>query len=223
MSDRAKFPFEDPSLQLAPTAGRLLDAARSILASDGFAALTIKAVTTRSGENLAAVHYYFGNKDGLVRALLDSHTYVASVSLLDRAEAMAPGEERTDTWLDGVREIAEDAESFVAFFELLPRALRRDDLRDRLALLYEWYRESNVDVLRTQLPQEDAEAMAVLVVAVIDGLAIQKNLQPDLDTRSAFDMLKSLLASLANDRRSDATTAPSSAAHPGRPCAPRAR
>src|SRR4051812_7111785 len=112
------FPFQDPALDLSPTAERLLASARSILAEKGLPSLSIKAVTSRCGENLAAVHYHFKSKRGLLRALLDSHTFAASIALLERARNTPPGPERVDTWIDGLRQISEDDESFVAFFEL---------------------------------------------------------------------------------------------------------
>ena len=44
--------------------------------------------------------------------------------------------------IDGETRIAADAESFQSFFEILPHALRDPDLRERVAALYDGYRET---------------------------------------------------------------------------------
>jgi len=53
------------------TAARIVAAARSRLLSDGYAALSTRAVADRAGVPLSQIHYHFGGKRGLVLALLD--------------------------------------------------------------------------------------------------------------------------------------------------------
>lgn len=52
------------------TSSALLDAARTRLLSDGFAALSTRRVAAEARVPLSQVHYHFGSKDGLVLALL---------------------------------------------------------------------------------------------------------------------------------------------------------
>lgn len=47
----------------------LLDAAESLFAEHGIPAASLRAITQQAGANLAAVHYHFGSKEGLVRAV----------------------------------------------------------------------------------------------------------------------------------------------------------
>ena len=47
----------------------LLDAAESLFSEHGIQAASLRAITQRAGANLAAVHYHFGSKEGLVRAV----------------------------------------------------------------------------------------------------------------------------------------------------------
>src|SRR3954447_24782186 len=47
----------------------LLDAAESLFAEHGIQAASLRAITQRAAANLAAVHYHFGSKEGLVRAV----------------------------------------------------------------------------------------------------------------------------------------------------------
>jgi len=49
----------------------ILDAAEELFAQQGFDATSIRAVTRHAGLNPAAVHYHFGSKEVLLRALLE--------------------------------------------------------------------------------------------------------------------------------------------------------
>ena len=55
----------------ADSVGLILDAAEELFARQGFDATSIRAVTREVGMNPAAVHYHFGSKAVLVRALLE--------------------------------------------------------------------------------------------------------------------------------------------------------
>jgi AcrR family transcriptional regulator len=48
------------------TRQRILDAAESLFARDGFRGTSLRAITGRAGVNLAAVNYHFGSKKGLL-------------------------------------------------------------------------------------------------------------------------------------------------------------
>lgn len=54
----------------ADTRSAILDAAEHLFATAGYAATTLRQLTAQAGVNLAAVHYHFGSKEDLARALL---------------------------------------------------------------------------------------------------------------------------------------------------------
>jgi len=53
------------------TATRILEAARTGLLADGYAALSTRRVADIAGVPLSQIHYHFGGKQGLVLSLLD--------------------------------------------------------------------------------------------------------------------------------------------------------
>ena len=50
---------------------QLLDAAETLISEQGFSATPLRQVAEQAGVNPALVHYYFGNKRGLLVAVLD--------------------------------------------------------------------------------------------------------------------------------------------------------
>ena len=53
-----------------PTERRLLLAAETLFAERGIDAVSLRAIMAAAGANVASVHYHYGSKDALVRALI---------------------------------------------------------------------------------------------------------------------------------------------------------
>jgi AcrR family transcriptional regulator len=69
---------------IGATASRILEAARSRLLTDGYAALSTRKVADIAGVPVSQIHYHFGGKQGLVLSLL-SHE---NSRLVDRQRRM---------------------------------------------------------------------------------------------------------------------------------------
>ncbi|MFN7973366.1 MAG: TetR family transcriptional regulator [Acidobacteriota bacterium] len=54
----------------APTRERLVAAARQLFGETGYAGTSTRAIASRAGCNVSLIKHYFGNKDGLLRAVL---------------------------------------------------------------------------------------------------------------------------------------------------------
>ncbi|MGF1491374.1 MAG: TetR/AcrR family transcriptional regulator [Microcoleaceae cyanobacterium] len=52
------------------TKEQIIDAAERLFAESGFAGTSLRAVTREAEVNLAAVHYHFGSKEALFRAVV---------------------------------------------------------------------------------------------------------------------------------------------------------
>lgn len=80
----------------ADTKERILDAAERLFAEHGIGATSLRAVTKDAMVNLAAIHYHFGSKEELCRAVLARRVGPVNrkrLALLDEIEA-AEGERR---------------------------------------------------------------------------------------------------------------------------------
>jgi AcrR family transcriptional regulator len=190
--------FDDPLQALPQTAQKLLLAAKHIIATDGFDALTLNAVSRASGENKAMIAYYFGNKAGLVAAVLDSVIHDEYVASQNRMKDVDP-ERRCQQLIEEMRRMAGSPEEFRVFFEMLPHVLRDAVLRRRIALLYRWYWSVKLEWLgivspSSALEDPDLLGLAQLLSAVIDGLAVQAAIDPTLDMANPYRIFHGMLS-----------------------------
>jgi AcrR family transcriptional regulator len=80
------------------TRERILSAAEALFMERGFAATSLREITSRAQVNLAAVNYHFGSKEELIRAVFARHLgplNQARVSYLDSLETDAQGQPLT--------------------------------------------------------------------------------------------------------------------------------
>jgi AcrR family transcriptional regulator len=194
---RYELPIEDPTPDLSPTAVRILDAAKRVLYRDGFRALTFETIAREAGENPALIRYHFGSKAGLLTALVDSVLYQEAVELIEKLTAVPAGEERRQTLLRIHEAMSLDRDSYQMFYEIIPHVLRDEELQPHLRQLFEWYRRLDTWALdgdpgdRTY--QARSEPLAVLTVAMVDGLALQAIADPQLDLTPAFELWRTLV------------------------------
>ena len=154
-------------------------------------------MSERAGENKAMVSYYFDNKAGLIAAVLDSVIHDEYLDSLDRMKDVAPGE-RIPRLVEEMQRMAASVEDFEVFFEMLPHVLRDEVLRRRLAMLFRWYWTMKLDWLglddgAAALADPDLLGLAQLLSAVIDGLAIQAAVDPEVDLANPYRVLARML------------------------------
>ncbi len=76
------------------TKQKILDTAEQLIATNGFAATSLRQIISGAGVNLAAVHYHFGSKQNLLDQLILRKASIVNAErhrLLDEAEREAGG------------------------------------------------------------------------------------------------------------------------------------
>ena len=188
---RLDVPFENPVSSLPQTAQKILAAARKLLIEGGYEAMTLENVAGEAGVNKASIRYNFGNKAGLVTAVLDAYIHDECLRLVATMKDVPP-EQVVATAMSGMRNMLVEADNFQGYFDILPHAFREPELRERMLALYKWWYLQNLAWLGLRdVPDveqnETLVGLGELVCAVIDGLCIQAGLQPE-----GFDMGRAL-------------------------------
>lgn len=180
---------------MSPTARRLVAAARRLLAQDGFEALTVEAVTAAAGAYRDAVRYYFGTKAAFIAAVVDSLTQDQMLNAMAETSRLPSGEQRVSSLVASDRKLLGDRDSFRDFFAIFPHMLKDEELRGRVAELYAWYRRVYADLLGVYggAGEERLRRLASLMVAMIDGLAVQTLLDPRLDLEALLTIWEQML------------------------------
>jgi AcrR family transcriptional regulator len=213
----------------AETRTRLLDAAAELFAEQGVDAVSVDAVAEAAGRTSGAVYAHFGSKQGLLLALLDSWKDSAlAVLLAEVAVTESPRRQLAAVWAN----VADGPEDETGRWHLLEhelwlRAVRDPEVAAVLRARQAEARRFSARHLREWAaavgarPSTDAGELAVLVRALLVGLAMQRTLEPDsvseaLAVRglSALVGLDQPVAGRAGPARARATG--TSAAKPGR-------
>ncbi len=188
-------PSQQP--EMPPTARRLLEAARRLLVRSGFRALSVQAIADEAGENKALIRYYFGDKNGLLVALVDWLMYDYLWEAWQRLAQLSRGHDALDLLVDGAAAgMLADATSYLAYFDLLPHVLRDPGMARQLSDLLQTYRDLNVRGFWGDHsdPPAAIQDLAVLTVAMTDGLAVQRLADPDkVDVPRALALWKSFV------------------------------
>lgn len=173
--------------------GSILAAARRAVGKRGFAQTTMRDVAREAGIAQALIHYYFAGKDALflavVRVMLEEQ-----LARLRREIAGATGPARALAGLAMARDRAlGDTRAWRLFFEVLAARSREGTGRELASAFAERHAAVAEEIARLD-PKEDARTLALLVDAVMLGLAAERLAgTKDADVEAAYDSFVALL------------------------------
>ena len=174
------------------TETRIIGAAGDLIAEEGWAALTTRAVATRAEVNKALVHYHFGSVEALglaaLRRAFDAEVAEAMTVVLDHDE-LADGLRAFGRWL---RDRAEGAGLRRVIVEGLSQATLHVELRDFLVAGLEGLRKELVARTPESLGAT-ATPLASALAATLDGIVIHDLVDPGFDPAEALDALADLM------------------------------
>jgi AcrR family transcriptional regulator len=171
----------------AETRARLLAAAAGLFAEQGIDAVSVDAVAEAAGRTSGAVYAHFGGKQGLLLALLDSwKDSVLTVLLAEVAVTESPRGQLAAVW-EHVADASGDDPGRWSLLEqeLWLRAARDPEVADVIrvrnaeARRYSARRLAGWGASVGARPVAGPEELAVLVKALLTGLAMQRRLDPD--------------------------------------------
>lgn len=167
---------------------RLIEGALKCLREKGYAHTTARDIAAASNANLGSIGYHFGSKDALLREALSEGLRQWTQYFLSRAlahEGAGPLEHLRTFWSGAAESVKEQQGLVLALIEALPAAARSAALRAQLADLIEETRHASQAAIEAAIPgaealdQRTARTLASLLIAVVDGLALQWFIDPE--------------------------------------------
>jgi AcrR family transcriptional regulator len=167
---------------------QLLAAARRLLEERGYAHTTARDLVAASNTNLASIGYHFGSKAALLNAALEAafEDWAEQLAQLVMSDQEATPLQRAGaTWVAALERMPERSSILQSYVEALAQALRVPELRAQLAGHYRRARLRVAGLVAASLgpdwsaDDERCRAIAALVIAACDGLALQALLDPE--------------------------------------------
>lgn len=186
--------------RVAEPRGRLLDAALSIVGSQGLRALTHRRIEDEAGLARGSARYHLGTNDQIIAATLehavlrDSRTNEAVLAKVGFEALAGSTTSLPEILATLVSAYLENPEALRARYELLLEATRRPSLE---AEAQRWRAQfvSTSELALTAAGQADPHTVAVLLVACGDGLVFDalitgRTNAPELAERAAAAILR---------------------------------
>lgn len=156
---------------------QIIDAAKQVLARDGLAACTARAVAEASPLTKSAVHYYFDDIHQIVDLAMWEHVTTMVTGLRQAADGVSDPAERLWTVVDAyLATFAAQPNAAFLWFEYWIDTSRRESA-DAVAATLEDMR-GLLEELAAQLPVDNPTATASTLLSWLLGTVVQQQVRP---------------------------------------------
>jgi AcrR family transcriptional regulator len=163
---------------------RILEAAAELFSQKGYAGTGVDELAARADIAKTAIYYHFGNKEGLVTAVLDRAATAWIEGIREAASQVGDPLGRLDRALTGMRTMLEEKPWIMKLLQLLALevAEQKPEVRATLRSIVRRARDTITEGMRDALGVEvpDADAVAGVILALLDGVSLGLQIDPDL-------------------------------------------
>jgi AcrR family transcriptional regulator len=168
---------------------QFIEAAYNVFAHKGYSNASIKDVAQEAGVTAGLVHYYFKNKEDLLISVQNEaqRRYQSQYEGWRKDESLTPAK-----LLQEIKSLASSNPDWYRWrYELYSLALKNDRLKQEAASILRSGRDSLAQPIRQRLTDrpDAADALAGILLACFDGLALQKLLDDEFDLDRAYEVL----------------------------------
>jgi AcrR family transcriptional regulator len=184
------------------TRQRIAAAALPVFARSGYERATVDEIVREAGYSKGAFYVHFESKEDLFWGMLEERISGQQDAFRQALDETRSAEENIQALLTTIFAIfRKDAMWSALFIEFVAHAARNDKVRERLAAMYQNWRDFTVETLnqgrevgrvRKDL---DVEFVATVMIALIEGMIMQARLAPGaIRPEDAIEPLSRLLA-----------------------------
>lgn len=175
-------------------AQRIVEAMRSSVGARGAAGATFDHVAQEAGVSRGLLHYYFGSKERLLVEVVRRDCDIRLGSLEERLAKADSVDSIIDVLVSHLEDFLEqDPASAALVYELFTASRHNEELQGAMAELYREVRSHVAGVLEEKEREGvvklrgSAEAVASILFALGDGIALQRLSDPEWDSAPTFE------------------------------------
>jgi len=175
---RGRYPKSDVSRE------RILESATELFSTLGYAGAGVDRLAERSGIAKTAIYYHFGNKEGLLAAVLE-RAAGQWIDGIEQAARQAGGDpmQRLDSALTGMRAMLEERPWIYNLFQILALEVadQKPEIHATLQGILRKARQSVANGINEAIGVEvpDAELIASILLSALDGISLGLQINPD--------------------------------------------
>ncbi len=187
-------------------AKRIVDAMRESVARRGSAGSTFDHVAREAGVSRGLLHYYFGTKERLLVEVVRRDSEIRLGARAAATGAARPASDFIEALVRSLEQLLEDDPGFVVLMhELFTLSRRNEEIAGELATLS---RSARTDIAASLKAKQDEgvvrlgdepEAVAAVLLALADGLALRFLIEPELDPRPVIAAAETAARALIAD------------------------
>jgi AcrR family transcriptional regulator len=188
-------------------AKRIVDAMRESVARRGTAGSTFDHVAREAGVSRGLLHYYFGTKERLLVEVVRRDSEIRLAALAASLGDARTADDFIDAMVRSLEQLIERDPGFVVLlYELFTLSRRNEEIAGELAALCRQTRADLAASLKAKHDEgvlalgADPDAVAGVLLALGDGLALRFLIEPDLDPRPALAAAVGAARTLIADR-----------------------
>lgn len=195
MNDQTNTPAKSGWTHQADNRARLIEAGYGILSEKGFEATTVKEIARRASVSPGLFHYYFASKDELLFAVLkEAGERFFGQELAQELQQRLAEQPFAETAMLTMAEISRKNPTWYRLrYEFYALGLRNPAFLPSVGAFLEKGRQAIARTLRSHLTdksEEEIQALAAVIHAVSDGLALQQIAQSSVDFTAAYRLIQ---------------------------------
>lgn len=166
---------------------RIIQAARDVLARNGYAEATISQVAAEAGVSRGLLHYYFTNKEDMMARAVRAGAEVSLNVVESVFQANRTPSDLARGFREGLKAIAQGDPNFIhLMLESWAVSRRSQVVAGELRANYRLFRQAVGGELQRALEEKristpiPVQTLAALLIGLFDGLGLQLVLEPDL-------------------------------------------
>lgn len=171
-------------------AKRIVDAMRASVARRGAAGSTFDHVAREAGVSRGLLHYYFGTKERLLAEVVRRDAEIRLTALRASLADARTADDFIDALVRSLEELIDRDPAFVVLmYELFTLSRRNDEIAEALVALCQQTRADLAALLKAKQDEgvvrlgAEPEAVAGVLFALADGLALRFLIEQELDPR----------------------------------------